>query len=133
MLTIAITFVVSFAAMFGVYWAIALRPDAAEHEVLRKRMAGAATAAAAARKAPLIKAGERLSAIPTVDRLLRARTRLAVPMQRQLALAGMKMTPAALFLACGCTAVSQPSVSGRSVPAPAKTSSPSGGTSHRRS
>lgn len=104
MLTFAITFVVSLVTMFGVYWAIALRPEAAEHDVLRKRLAGAGTTAATA-KAPLIKATERLSAIPAMDRLLRAGSQLSVPMQRHIALAGMKMTPAALFLICGCTAV----------------------------
>jgi tight adherence protein B len=104
MLIIAITFVVSLAAMFGVYWTIALRPEAAEHDVLRKRLAGASTAATVA-KAPLIKATERLSAIPVMDRLLRAGGQLSGPMQRMIALAGMKMTPAALFLACGCAAV----------------------------
>jgi tight adherence protein B len=104
MLTIAITFVVSLAAMFAVYWAVALRPEAAENDVLRKRLAGAGAAAATA-KAPLIKATERLSVIPALDRLLRASSHISVPMQRQIAFAGMKMTPAALFLICGCTAV----------------------------
>jgi tight adherence protein B len=103
MLTIAITFVVSLAAMFAVYWAIALRPEAAEHDVLRKRLAGAPTATAA--KAPLLKASEHLSAIPAIDRLLRASSQLAVPLQRQITLAGLKITPATVFLACGCTAV----------------------------
>ena len=45
MLTFAVTFLVSLVAMFGVYWAIALRPEAAEHDMLRKRLAGAGTAA----------------------------------------------------------------------------------------
>jgi tight adherence protein B len=104
MLIIAITFVISLAAMFAVYWAIALRPETAEHDVLRKRLAGTRTAATAT-NAPLIKATERLSAIPVMDRLLRAGGQLSGPMQRLIALAGMNTTPAALFLACGCAAV----------------------------
>ncbi len=104
MFIILITFVVSLVAMFGVYWAIAIRPEAAESDVLRRRLAGAGAAATAA-KAPLIKATERLSAIPAIDRLMHAGVQLAVPMQRHIALAAMKITPGALFLACGCAAV----------------------------
>jgi tight adherence protein B len=104
MLTIAITFIVSLAAMFAVYWAVALRPEAAEHDVLRKRMAGAPTRAALAAKA-LIKPAEQLSAIPAFDRLLRASGRLVGPLQAKIALAGLKITPATLFLACGCSGV----------------------------
>ena len=37
MLTIALTFVVTLAAMAGVYWAVVLRPEAAEQTLLRKR------------------------------------------------------------------------------------------------
>ena len=40
MLTITITFVVTFAAMLAVYWAVLLRPEATEQDVLRKRLAG---------------------------------------------------------------------------------------------
>jgi tight adherence protein B len=105
MLTFAITFVVSLAAMFAVYWAVVLRPEAAEHDVLRKRLAGTSMRAVLASKAQLIKPAEQLSAIPAFDRLLRASTQLVNPIQAKLALAGMTITPATLFLTCGCTAV----------------------------
>jgi tight adherence protein B len=105
MLTIAITFLVSLAAMFAAYWVIALRPEAAEHDVLRKRMVGAPTRAVMAARAQLIKPAEQLSAIPAFDRLLRASGRLVGPLQAKIALAGMKITPATLFLACGCSGV----------------------------
>jgi tight adherence protein B len=56
-------------------------------------------------KSPLVKSAERLSAIPLLDRLLQASSAAITPLQQQITLAGMKITPATLFLACGCTSV----------------------------
>ena len=105
MLTITITFVVTFAAMLAVYWVVVLRPEAAEHDVLRKRLAGVPGPIASALKSRLIKDGERLSAIPTFDRVLRAANMVVAPVQKQITLSALKITPATLFLACGCAAV----------------------------
>jgi tight adherence protein B len=105
MLTIAITFVVALAAMATVYWAVVLRPEAAEQALLRKRLAGTATSSTTARKSGLVKPGERLSAIPAIDRLLRASDHVVAPVQQQLTLSALKLTPGTLFLACGCTGV----------------------------
>jgi tight adherence protein B len=105
MLTIAITFVVTFAAMLAVYWAVVLRPEAAEHDVLQKRLAGVPGPLASALKSRLVKDGERLSAIPAFDRVLRAANTVVAPLQQQITLSGLKLTPAAIFLACGCMAV----------------------------
>jgi tight adherence protein B len=105
MLTIAITFVVTLAAMLGVYWAVALRPEAAEEDVLRKRLAGGTGASTGALKSRLVKPAEQLSAIPAIDRLLRASTQVVAPLQQQLSMAALKMTLGTLFLACGCAGV----------------------------
>jgi tight adherence protein B len=105
MLTIAITFVVTFAAMLAVYWAVLLRPEATEQDVLRKRLAGTPAPATTATHSRLVREGERLSAIPVIDRLLRASTKVVTPMQRQITTAGLRITPGTLFLMCGCTAV----------------------------
>ena len=105
MLTIAITFVVTFAAMLAVYWAIVLRPEAAEHDVLQKRLAGAPRPVSSVLRARLTKDGERLSAIPAFDRVLRAANMVVAPIQQQITLSALKITPATLFLICGCAAV----------------------------
>src|SRR5690349_21884014 len=105
MLTITVTFLVTFAAMLTVYWAVVLRPEAAEQDVLRKRLAGGPTAPIRSLKSRLIKENERLSAIPAFDRLLLAASAVVAPLQRQIGLAAMKITPAALLLACGCMGV----------------------------
>jgi tight adherence protein B len=105
MLTITITFVVTFAAMLAVYWAVLLRPEATEHDVLRKRLAGTPAAAKIATQSRLIREGERLSAIPAIDRLLRASETFVSPMQRQITLSALRITPGTLFLICGCAAV----------------------------
>jgi tight adherence protein B len=104
MLTIAITFVVTFTAMLAVYWVVALRPEAAEQQGLLKRLAGAAPDVAGTR-ARLVKEGERMSAIPAVDRLLRAGASLVAPIQQQITLSALKITPGTLILACGCAGV----------------------------
>ena len=92
MLTIAITFVVTLAAMFGVYWAIALG---------RKRPSRTCAAQAPRRrhwrgdgplKSRLVKPAEQLSAIPAIDRLLRASSQVVAPLQQQLSMAALKMT-----------------------------------------
>lgn len=105
MLTITITFVVTFAAMLAVYWAVLLRPEATEQDVLRRRMAGTRTPAKSATHSRLIRETERLSAIPVLDRLLRASEKVVSPMQRQITLSALRITPGTLFLICGCTAV----------------------------
>jgi tight adherence protein B len=105
MLTITITFVVTFAAMLAVYWAVLLRPEATEQDVLRKRLAGTPAPVKKATHARLIREGERLSAIPVIDRVLRASQNVVLPMQRQITLSALRITPGTLFLACGCTAV----------------------------
>jgi tight adherence protein B len=105
MLTIAVTFVVSLVAMLGVYWAVVLRPEAAEHDVLRKRLAGTPAPVKSRTHSRLIREGERLSAIPVIDRLLRASEKVVSPVQRQLTLSALRITPGTLFLTCGCVAV----------------------------
>jgi tight adherence protein B len=104
MLTITITFVVTFAAMLAVYWVVVLRPEAAEQQGLLRRLAGAPTAVATPRSR-LVKEAERLSAIPAVDRALHAGERIVAPLQQQITLSALKITPATLLLACGCSAV----------------------------
>jgi len=105
MLTITITFLVTFAAMLAVYWAVLLRHEATEQDVLRKRLAGAPTPAKSATQSRLVREGERLSAIPVIDRLLRASQKVVSPMQRQITLSGLRVTPGTLFLTCGCISV----------------------------
>jgi tight adherence protein B len=105
MLTLAITFVVTLCAMLGVYWAFVLRPEAAQRGELAKRLVSTAAPAKSATRSPLVKPREELSAIPVLDRLLRASGQLIEPLQQQISIAGLKITPATLFLTCGCVSV----------------------------
>ncbi len=105
MLILAITFVVALGAMLSVYWAFVLRPEAAEQAALKRRLSPATARERAAGDSQLLKPGERLSAIPVIDHLLQASRRTIAPVQQQIALAGLQITPGTLFLACGCCAV----------------------------
>jgi tight adherence protein B len=101
MTTFAITFVVVLGVMLSVYWLLILRPEAAEYSALARRLRGETTASG--RPAPsLVKAVSRLSAIPLLDRLLRATAHVITPLQRTIALAGFSLTPGTLLLMCGC-------------------------------
>jgi len=102
MMTLALPFIVVFTALISVYWAFVLRPEAAAQGALKKRLAAQPRALKAA--TTIVKAGERLSAIPTLDRVLHATSQILVPLQQEITLAGMKITPATLLLTCGCTA-----------------------------
>jgi tight adherence protein B len=104
MLAVLITFAAALTGMFAVYWAFVLRPEAAEQAALKKRMGNARTEPQRSAAAPLIKPEERLSAIPILDRLLKASRSLSDPLQQKITLAGLKITPAALLLACVCSA-----------------------------
>jgi tight adherence protein B len=105
MLIIAVTFVVTFVAMLAVYWAVLIRPETAEQDVLRKRLAGSPAPSAQRTHARLVREGERFSAIPAIDRLLRASHSVVSPVQRQITLSALRITPGTLFLLCGCTGV----------------------------
>ena len=106
MLTITITFVVTFAAMLAVYWAVLLRPEATEQDVLRKRLAG--TPARRNERDPFAGWSGRVSGSArfprSIDCCARAQ-KVGSPMQRQITLSALRITPGTLFLMCGCAAV----------------------------
>jgi tight adherence protein B len=105
MLTIVVPFVVVLSSLLAFYWLLVLRPETAEHDALTKRLVQSAPAASKTGPTALVKSREVLSAIPMLDRALRASQRLIAPIQQQLTIAHLKITPATLLLACGCVAV----------------------------
>jgi tight adherence protein B len=104
MLAFMLTFAVALTAMLAVYWAFLVRPEAAEHAALKRRMRDGERRAQQVSDATLIKPEERLSAIPMVDRLLKASGQVIAPIQQRVTLSGMKITPATLLMACACSA-----------------------------
>ena len=98
---ISLTFVVVLAFILGPYWLFVVRPEQqAQHTVLRRLKTGKRPAAV---HAELVKAAERLSAIPSVDGLL-SRSRASLePLEKMLAQADSAMTVGSFLLTCALT------------------------------
>ena len=102
MLVAVATFGLVLGIIFGLYWLLVLRPEMAQEAAVRARIGGKATKVTKA--AALLKAPERLSTLPALDRLLMPVGRVAEPLQRTIAQSGLKITFGTLVLASACSA-----------------------------
>jgi tight adherence protein B len=102
MLPVVATFAIVVSVIFGVYWLVIARPEAAEQSALRRRMKGEApgTSRAAALRNTLIQREIPLSGIAALDRLLRGMERITLPTRRLIQRAGLNLTVGSLLLLC---------------------------------
>jgi tight adherence protein B len=90
-----LTFVVFFAAMYSAYWAFVLRPEEQAAGVVRRRLKK--TAGKAALKTQLLKQAQAMSAIGSIDKVLKRGQSHTQRVQDLLEQAGMKMTVGTLL------------------------------------
>jgi tight adherence protein B len=102
MIFVLATFGIVLGIIFGVYWLLIVRPEAAEETAVRARIGKSSQTAKAA--AALLKAPERLSDLHTLDRLLARSGRVMDPLQRAILQSGLKVTLGTVLLASACTA-----------------------------
>jgi tight adherence protein B len=95
-----ITFAASFALVVGAYWLFVVRLDDAESAALRKRLK-ADGGPAIRKELVILKPAEKLSGVVTLNNLLQQMGRVVAPLQRDLTMAGMKITVATLLLSAG--------------------------------
>jgi tight adherence protein B len=96
------TFGLVLGIIFGVYWLLVIRPEMAQEAAMRARIgkkSGQVVKAVA-----LLKTPDRLSDLPTLDRLLVPMARVTAPLQRTIAQSGLKVTLGAIVLASACCA-----------------------------
>ncbi len=94
----AITFVVMFTMIYGVYWVFVERPEAESVSVVRRRLKG--TRPKLMRGVELRRDVQELSSIAQFDALLRRGRSHTAKLQLLLDQAGMKMTVGQIVLAC---------------------------------
>jgi tight adherence protein B len=97
---VIVTFAAVFALVVGAYWVFIVRPDEAESVALHRRLR-AESAPLVRKELTILKPAERLSSVVTLNNLLQQMGRVAVPLQRDLNQAGMKITVATLLLSAG--------------------------------
>src|SRR5262249_54698519 len=84
----------------GAYWLFVLRLDEADTAALRKRLR-AERAPALRKDLTILKPAEKLSGVVTLNNLLQQFERVVAPLQRDLNMAGLKITVATLLLSSG--------------------------------
>jgi tight adherence protein B len=99
-----ITFAATFFLVVGAYWLFVLRPDEAESAALRKRLK-AEGGPKIRKELVILKPAEKLSGVGTLNTLLEQMGRIVAPLQRDLNMAGMKITVATLLLSAGVLAL----------------------------
>jgi tight adherence protein B len=99
-----ITFAATFGLVVGAYWLFILRPDEAESAALRKRLK-AEGGPKIRKELVILKPAEKLSGVGTLNSLLEQMGRVVAPLQRDLNMAGMKITVATLLLSAGVLAL----------------------------
>ena len=97
MLLVVGTFGLVLGIIFGVYWLLVIRPEMAQEAALRARIGE--KSAKVAKAVALLKTPDRLSDLPTLDRLLLPMTRVTAPLQRTIAQSGLKVTLGTIVLA----------------------------------
>jgi tight adherence protein B len=95
-----ITFAATFFIVVGAYWLLILRPDEAESAALRNRLK-ADGGRAVRKELVILKPAEKLSGVVTLNNMLQQMERVVSPLQRDLNMAGMKITVATLLLSAG--------------------------------
>jgi tight adherence protein B len=102
---VIITFALVLGVVFGAYWLFVARGEAAEQTALRKRMKGARTKGATLDPASLVITDQPLSAIPALDKALRAASGIVEPARALINKAGVSMNVGTLLLACGVAVI----------------------------
>jgi tight adherence protein B len=102
MLLVVGTFGLVLGIIFGVYWLLVIRPEMAQEAAMRARIGEKSVQVA--KTWALLKAPDRLSDLPTLDRLLIPMTRVTAPLQRTIAQSGLKVTLGVIVLASACCA-----------------------------
>jgi len=102
MLLIFGTFALVLGIIFGMYWLLVVRPEMTQEAALRARIGEKSPRVAKA--VALLKTPEKLSDLPTLDRLLIPMARVTAPLQRTIARSGLKVTLGTFVLASACFA-----------------------------
>ncbi len=101
-------FVVTFVVVLGVYWLLLERPESNERDKLRRRLSRVNVAAAVSvAGVTLVRAEEKLSNVPFLDRILKTFASRVEPVRRTLELSGLKVNVGVVVLAmavCGAVA-----------------------------
>lgn len=106
MTVVLVTFGASLLIVLGAYWFFILRVDQSEEAALRKRLKPeTAVAASIPKEKRLLKPSERLSSMPQLNTVLGQLGRITDPLQRDLTMAGLKMTVGTLLLSAACLAL----------------------------
>jgi len=92
---VIVTFLIAMSVMFGTYWLLVLRPEAADRSAAVSRLRDYKVQG----QAPSLVFDEtRLSSIPLLDRILRRRKDVAGPVERLLIESGLTITVGAFML-----------------------------------
>jgi tight adherence protein B len=96
-------FVVTLGVIVGVYWLLVERPEVTERSDLQKRLRGVSIASTVSRAGgTLVRAEEKLSSLPFLDRLLRSYGQFVEPLRQTLSLADLRFSVGVLVLSMLC-------------------------------
>jgi tight adherence protein B len=96
------TFLIAMSVMFGTYWLLVMRPEAADRSTAVARLRDYKIQG---HTQSLVMGEARLSSIPLLDRLLRHRQNVTGPVERLLVESGLKMTVGSFVLTVVVAAV----------------------------
>ena len=99
---IPVTFIVCIAIVFGVYWALVLRPEQMSRDEVTKRLRGPKLAKddLLSSSRGLVREGPKASSIPIVDQTLKRATAVSGPLQQLLDQADVQWSVSRLILTC---------------------------------
>ena len=100
MLIPALTFVLVLGIVLGMYWVFIARPERATEGALRKRLGQARRSAGVA--AGVQRQVQRLSNMPTFDRVLASRVEIVRPIERMIEQSGVETTVGVVLLSSSC-------------------------------
>jgi len=98
-----ITFLVVLGMVLGAYWGFVVKLDQSEEAALRKRLRPGPVSKA--EKFDIVKPIRQLSSVAQLNTMLHRAGTIVVPLQRDIAQAGLSMTVATLLLSSGCLAL----------------------------
>jgi len=98
-----ITFLVVLGMVLGAYWGFVVKLDQSEDAALRKRLRPGPVSKA--EKFDIVKPIRQLSSVAQLNTMLHRAGTIVVPLQRDIAQAGLSMTVATLLLSSGCLAL----------------------------
>lgn len=104
MALVLVTFVSILAIVYGIYWALVVRPEQQEQTVLRKRLAETRTPEAIS-MGVLEQPQQNLSQVRALNVLLERSKGVTGPLERLVTQSGLKITVGTLLLSCGLMGV----------------------------